>query len=381
MLRHLYGPFEMEGPLPPIVSPPIDSGNQIPAGRSDPGPPGITVVVNAYRRRTYLREAVQSVLDQTLPAVDYEIVVVKDFPDDELDRWLAGLGPGVRVVTEDHPGVGAGLARGAEVARGEIVAFLEDDDRFHRDKLRGTVECFHADSRVGFLRNASSAIDAEGRAIPSWEKLRPAPSENRTLDPLRGSGNDLPWVFRYAPNINVSTMMFRTETLRPRLGTLRQVAGAVDSFLFVVAAASGRLLAVRRDRWNDYRVHPSLSHASFAAGNESADLRDLLRSRDTGELMESVLRDGAPSRFARRFVTSFRLEVEVTIFLLDPSARFSLGQWVGLGRTALWRRQRYLLVSWAFCLYRWLAPTRAARAYRTRRTTGLRRAAGVATGD
>lgn len=366
--------------MPPVASLAPSPGTSLTMDRATPAAPRMTVVVNAYRRRTFLREAVQSVIDQTLSSDRYEVIVVKDFEDEDLDRWLSSLGTRVRVVTEDHPGVGAGLARGVELARGDIVAFLEDDDRFHREKLEATAELFRSDARVGFVRNSYAAIGADGQPVVAWERLRPAPSLDRSLDPSVAPGDDLAWVFRYAPHINVSTMSFRTSLLRAHLDTLRQVGGAVDSFLFVVAAASGARLAIRKDRWNDYRVHPSLSHASMTGGNEAADLRDLVRSKVTGELMESVIRDENPSRFVRRFVTSFRLEVDVTLFLLEPSAHFSLGSWATLGRSALWRRQRYLLFPWAYCLYRWLAPRHAVRAYRARRSSALRRAAGLAPG-
>jgi glycosyltransferase involved in cell wall biosynthesis len=354
-----------------------------PGGGSSPREPSLgaarlplTVVVNAYRRRQYLRQAVQSVLDQTADRGDYEIVVVKDFSDAELDGWLAAQRPRVRVVTEDLPGVGAGLARGVELAAGEVVAFLEDDDRFHPEKLQRVHDLFRADPALGFVRNAYDAIDAQGNPVPSWEQLRPVPPADRTIDPRRAARGDLPWVFAYAPNVNVSSMSIRTALLRSGLDRLRRTAGAPDSLLFALAAGSGQRIHVAAGRWNDYRVHPSLSHASLDPRNPSGDLTDLVRSRATAELMPGLLTDASASAFARRFVTSFHLEVLVTIFLLDPTARFSFREWLTFGRSILWRRQRYLFVPWGYCLFRWLFPQRAVRSYRARRSAHLRTVAG-----
>lgn len=338
--------------------------------------PLLSVVVNAYRRRQYLRQAVESALDQSLDRRDYEVIVVKDFLDPDLDEWLASKGPSVRVVTEDLPGVGAGLARGAELAEGDIVAFLEDDDRFRPQKLSAVRSLFVADPGLGFVRNAYTAIDGQGNPMPSWERLRPAPPSDRTIDPRRPRRGDLPWVFAYAPNINVSSMSLRASVLRPGLELLRRTAGAPDSLLFALAAGSGQRLFVAQGRWNDYRVHPSLSHASLDPSNVSGDLSDLVRSRTTAEMMQGVLKDASAAPFAGRFASAFRLEVVVTLFLLDPTARLSLGDWLRFGRSILWRHQRYLVVPWGYCLLRWLSPQRATRSYRARRGARLRALAG-----
>ena len=341
------------------------------------GPPSpiASVVLNAYRRRKYVGEAVRSALTQTLTLGAYEIVVIKDFADRELDEWLASLGPNVRVVTEDHPGVGAGLARGVELARGEIVLFLEDDDRFRPEKVAGVLGALAADSAAGYVRNSYVAIDSEGRSVPAWERLRPSPPASRVIRPGDAVARDLAWVYRFGPHINVSTMAFRSSVLRARLDVLRRVTGAVDSFLFAVAASSGGHLIVRSDHWNDYRLHSSLSHANLEVDNEEGMLADLRRSLVTADLMQELLQDTHGRGFVHRFVSAFRLESAVTLFLADPSERFSARQWLGLLRSAIDRRQRYLLLPWVFCLYRGIAPARAVRAYRARRSRELRSAA------
>ncbi|MCL5017733.1 MAG: glycosyltransferase family 2 protein [Candidatus Parvarchaeota archaeon] len=45
----------------------------------------ITVIIAAYGRRTFLKEAIASALDQTLPRSKYEIVVIKNFRDKDID--------------------------------------------------------------------------------------------------------------------------------------------------------------------------------------------------------------------------------------------------------------------------------------------------------
>ena len=52
--------------------------------------PFISVVVTAYDRKEFILEAVKSVIDQTLDRSRYEIIVVKNYLDPEIDKFLGG---------------------------------------------------------------------------------------------------------------------------------------------------------------------------------------------------------------------------------------------------------------------------------------------------
>jgi len=48
----------------------------------------ISVIITAHNRRRFLLEAVNSALNQTLPKDEYEIIVVKNFEDERIDKFL-----------------------------------------------------------------------------------------------------------------------------------------------------------------------------------------------------------------------------------------------------------------------------------------------------
>ena len=74
-------------------------------------------VVTAYDRRQYLLGAVRSALNQTLPREFYEVIVVKNFRDEEIDRWLESSG--ARLILSQSPEQGEHLAAALEEARGQ----------------------------------------------------------------------------------------------------------------------------------------------------------------------------------------------------------------------------------------------------------------------
>src|SRR3712207_1009760 len=95
--------------------------------------PTVSVVIPTTGR-TSLVDAVRSALAQDL--VPLEVVVVYDRRAPEVPAAL--LAENRVRVPHAAGGAGAAAARqlGADVAAGEVVAFLDDDDEWRSDKLR-----------------------------------------------------------------------------------------------------------------------------------------------------------------------------------------------------------------------------------------------------
>jgi glycosyltransferase involved in cell wall biosynthesis len=95
----------------------------------------VSVIIPTTRRPKLLLRALASVLDQTHG--ELEVIVVVDGPNPETLAALGGIAdPRVRVL-QNRESLGPGVARnlGAEQARGEWIAFLDDDDEWLPRKL------------------------------------------------------------------------------------------------------------------------------------------------------------------------------------------------------------------------------------------------------
>lgn len=99
----------------------------------------ISVVIPVYNRAKPLADAIQSVLDQTVPAT--EIIVVDDGSDDDplavVDNFRD---PRIRLLRQENAGGGAARNAGIEAASGTHIAFLDSDDRFMPRHLEAAVE-------------------------------------------------------------------------------------------------------------------------------------------------------------------------------------------------------------------------------------------------
>ena len=97
--------------------------------------PDVTVVIPTHDRAGLLVETLRSVRGQR--GVDIEVLVVDDGSTDDTDAAARSTGdPRVRVIRHKRPlGVSAARNHGIEEARGQWVAFLDDDDLWSPDKL------------------------------------------------------------------------------------------------------------------------------------------------------------------------------------------------------------------------------------------------------
>ncbi len=96
----------------------------------------VSVIITTYNRRSFLREAVQSVLNQRYE--DREIIVVDDGSTDGSFDVVTGLP--LRYVWKENGGVSSARNLGIGLARGEYLAFLDVDDLWKKEKLRIQIE-------------------------------------------------------------------------------------------------------------------------------------------------------------------------------------------------------------------------------------------------
>lgn len=90
-----------------------------------PDAPLISVIVCTYNRPDALRRALESVGYQKVE--DIEILVVDDGSDHPVDSLIAST-RGTRLIRTEHRGAGAARATGLQAARGQFIAYCDDDE-------------------------------------------------------------------------------------------------------------------------------------------------------------------------------------------------------------------------------------------------------------
>jgi glycosyltransferase involved in cell wall biosynthesis len=110
-----------------------------------------------YNGEKYLRRSVESVFAQTYRPI--ELVAVDDGSTDGSAELLASYGDRLVLVRQENAGVSRARNAGIRSARGELVAFLDQDDWWLPEKVQRQVDCFGADSRLGLVHTATVHFD------------------------------------------------------------------------------------------------------------------------------------------------------------------------------------------------------------------------------
>ncbi len=120
----------------------------------------ISVIIPTHNRADVLPRAIKSIQDQTRP-VD-EIIIVSDGSTDNTDEVVnsfAGRDDRIRLISY-HPGHNGNYARnkGLEMATGDFIAFLDDDDEWLPRKTELQMEIFEKEPDVGLVYSSQNCI-------------------------------------------------------------------------------------------------------------------------------------------------------------------------------------------------------------------------------
>ena len=115
--------------------------------------PTCSIVVPTFNRSVALREAIDSILQQTFG--DWERIVIDDGSTDGTQatvyRVVQHSGVRWRYYRQTIQGAGAARVRGIQFARGEYVAFLDSDDLWEPYQLETCINALECNSDVSWV--------------------------------------------------------------------------------------------------------------------------------------------------------------------------------------------------------------------------------------
>jgi glycosyltransferase involved in cell wall biosynthesis len=192
--------------------------------------PAVTAVVPTHHRPDRMRQAVQSILDQTYPG-EIEVVVVFDGGPVDLPDLAMPPGRSVRAIGNHRVrGLAGARNSGILAATNEFIAFLDDDDRWMPDKLAAQMAVFEQHPEVGLVGSAMQVDD--GRAI--HERL--APGTVVTYDDL---------VHDRIAGLHSSSFVFRREVLVDGVGMIDEVLPGAHGEDYDVLLMTARIAPIR----------------------------------------------------------------------------------------------------------------------------------------
>lgn len=132
-------------------------------------PAPVTVIIPTFNRAGFIAEAIESMLDQSLPP--QQLIVSDDGSSDDTARVVARFGSRVSYVRNDNAGKSAAINRVMPLVNGEFVWIFDDDDFAYPDAIERHLSVHRDNPNLGFTFGAhdlgESGPDGRMKLIPT----------------------------------------------------------------------------------------------------------------------------------------------------------------------------------------------------------------------
>ncbi len=171
----------------------------------------VSVVIATYNRTEALRGLLLELADQTVERGRYEVIVVDDGSKEDARPKLAGLEAklDLQVLRQENAGAAVARQRGAELARGRLLVFLDDDMRVEKDFVEAHLAEHPLDAHGQLARRVVlGRLRAETKieSMPLFERFYA-----RMLDRLAheaAAGHELTGSQLYTGNVSLPRELF-----------------------------------------------------------------------------------------------------------------------------------------------------------------------------
>jgi glycosyltransferase involved in cell wall biosynthesis len=249
--------------------------------------PRVSVVVVAYQRADFVRDAVRSVIGQTLEPSQFEVVLLTDVTN--LD--LGPMGNAGRVVQVALPpgSWGEWVLSALPECHGEVLCFLDDDDLFDRGKLASVLSTFDRHPSVGYYHNRISRfVEASSPSQPYAPDTRgrPVGPDCGLVEASQKTRAVIDRLFWDAGGFNDSAIAVRREVLASHGPLMAELELGHSLALFYAAALGKWDLFFDATPLTRYRIHagnrstPAGSGVRLEAGRARDDGAAIVRDAD-----------------------------------------------------------------------------------------------------
>ena len=125
-----------------------------------------TIITTNKNGRRFLEETIRSVISQRGSGVDLEYIVIDGGSTDDSLKIIRHYEQDIsQIISEPDRGPVLAINKGLRLASGEIVAWLNADDRYHPGALKKVAQVMAAHPKRALCFGACRIIDEEGREI------------------------------------------------------------------------------------------------------------------------------------------------------------------------------------------------------------------------
>jgi glycosyltransferase involved in cell wall biosynthesis len=129
------------------------------------GNPLVTAIIPAYNGERFLAQAIRSILQQDYSPI--EVIVVDDGSTDQTAQVAQSFSR-VRYIRQENQGPGAARNRGIAEAKGDFIAFLDQDDYWMPGKIRAQMKYLAEHPELEYVVTGHARYLEVDQAPPPW---------------------------------------------------------------------------------------------------------------------------------------------------------------------------------------------------------------------
>ena len=202
--------------------------------------PKISVVMSVYNGQKYLREAIDSILNQTFK--EFEFIVIDDGSTDKSVEIIKSyVDPRIILIKQENQGLAAALNGGIKIAKGKYIARMDADDISEVDRFSLQLQYMENNNHCVAVGSLSNIISKDGDFLYLAEN---------TIDSKK-----LKTVLPYTTPFAHGSSFIRVSAIRSVGGYHEQMRFGQDMLLWIDLAELGDFAIIPKPLYN-FRITP-----------------------------------------------------------------------------------------------------------------------------
>ena len=201
--------------------------------------PRITIVTPSFNQDEYLRETIESILNQNYPNLEYIVIdggstdksveIIREYKE-RIYYW----------VSEKDKGQSDAINKGFKIATGDLLNWINSDDVLFPGALKRIAEAFIKHPEADLIVGNQAFCDKEGRI------------EHASVVPSRMAISVANWIIP----IGQQSTFFSARAYRRVVGVREDLHAIMDQDLYYRILVSGGRLASAKGMIGMIRIHP-----------------------------------------------------------------------------------------------------------------------------
>ena len=270
----------------------------------------VSIIITAYNRKSYLMNALRSLVSSKITNLELEIIVIKNFIDKKIDEYLSKI-KAKSILGKEAPLCNY-VYQGIINSTGKYLFFLEDDDLFFPSKIDYVISLMES-RQIDYYHNSYIALDENESKINSM-----AYRTNRMPIVLEKQKRDVARIGRLMKikgDINLSSICISRNLFlhSKEIIFLKDLPAGPDWFIFYLALQNGFILYFDNKILTKYLIHDSTANTKSDKIEQFVKGRIFLIQKEVKSLLVMLAAFSSPEikEIIRRRIVTDLLQAEI----------------------------------------------------------------------